>query len=91
MICKKFLFSHKEIEFRFSEIVSLEGGIFSGRMYGVMKIKTESNFTVGFFNTIKNARELETKILQNVKRSIYDEVANRIHSIEKPAVNTEKK
>lgn len=91
IICSDFLLSKKRIEFRFLEITALEGGIFNGRLYGVMKIKTENNFTVGFFNSIKGAKELETIILSKVKRPIYDDIVSKLNLHSKSEVKEEKK
>ncbi len=79
MICSGFFMSAKEITIYYKNISELNGGIFSGKISGLMKvIDGENNFTVGFFHKLKNAKELETKILSKVNRDIYDEVINRI-------------
>lgn len=78
IICDKFLFSDKVLEISFKDISALKGGIFNGRKNGVMTITSINNFTVGFYSSIRNAKELETIILKNVRSEIYDEIAARL-------------
>ncbi|RPI65517.1 MAG: hypothetical protein EHM47_18705 [Ignavibacteriales bacterium] len=74
-----FLFSKKKISFLYSEISDLKGGIFEGRLSGVMRIYNgNTGSSMGFFNKIKNADKLQTLILSKVKREIYDQVIEKI-------------
>ena len=79
IICSGFFLSKKEITISFKDITKLSGGIFSGKISGLMKIEDGKNFnTVGFFHKIKDAKKLETLILSKVDKEIYDEVIKRI-------------
>jgi hypothetical protein len=78
IICRNFLFSHRKEEIRFKEIESLSGGVFEGRINGIMKINSISNISIGFYHSIINAKELETFILSKVDRKIYEKVVNRV-------------
>ncbi len=79
LICSDFLFSKRRVTIVFKDITSLTGGIFDGKLYGVMKIFDKRNqMTIGFFNKINNAKQLETLILSKVNKEIYDEVVDRV-------------
>lgn len=79
IICSGFFLSKKEITIYYKNISELSGGIFSGRISGLMKIVDgENHYTIGFFHKLKYAKELETKILSKLERNLYDEVINRI-------------
>lgn len=79
MVCSDFLFYKSEVIIYYKDIISLEGGIFSGKISGIMKIKDGvNNRIVGFYDKMNDARKLETWILSKVKKQIYDEVVERI-------------
>lgn len=79
MICSDFLFHKQPVIIFFKDIVSLEGGIFHGRLNGVMKIKDGAhNRTIGFYDKMIGARKLETLILSKVDKKIYDEIVNKL-------------
>ncbi len=79
MICSDFLFYKDSITILYKDISSLEGGIFHGRLNGVMKIKDSAhNRTIGFYDKLKDARKLETLILSKVDKKIYDEVVDKL-------------
>ena len=75
--CTEFIFSDKKIEISFRDIESLKGGLFEGRLNGVMRINSINNLTVGFFNSIENSKELETIVLSRVNHDVYDEVIRK--------------
>ncbi len=82
LVAAGFLFSSRKMEVRFDEISELSGGLFDGKMRGVMKIYDISNKNYfGFYNTIRNYKELGTIILSKVRKDIYESVLNRIGSI----------
>ncbi len=79
LICSDFTFSKRKVTIFFKDITSLNGGIFDGKLSGVMRIFDNRNqMTVGFYNKIKNANQLETLILSKVSKQVYDEVVNRV-------------
>jgi len=79
IICSGFFFSKKEITIYFKNINKLSGGIFSGKISGLMKVEDrDSQLSIGFFHKINGAKELETLILSKVDRLIYNEVLSRI-------------
>lgn len=87
MVCSDFIFNREPVTIFFKDIVSLEGGIFHGRLNGVMKIKDGvNNRTIGFYDKINGARKLETLILSKVDKKIYDEIVDKLGmKKEKPA------
>jgi len=79
MVCSDFLFYKYEVTIYFKDIVSLEGGVYAGKLNGIMKVKDgANNRSIGFYDRIKEARKLETRILSKVNKPIYDEVIERI-------------
>ncbi len=79
IVCSDFLFSQKEIVIFYKDISALSGGIFDGKINGIMKIiDGKNNVSIGFYNSIKNVRDLQTIILSKVPRSVYDEVVERL-------------
>ena len=79
MVCTDFLFSKRHVTVFFKDITTLTGGIFDGKLQGVMKVFDKKNqMTLGFFNKMKDARQLETLILSKVSKELYDEVVERV-------------
>ena len=77
--CSDFLFSKKEIIIYYADVKTLKGGIFDGKVTGLMNVYDgKNNISIGFFNSLKNAKGLQTIILSKVKRSVYDEVVNKV-------------
>jgi len=74
-----FIFSNREVVIFYKDINDLRGGIFDGRISGVMKVLDGTKHqTVGFFSKIKEVEKLQTFILSKVNRNIYDNVIERI-------------
>lgn len=78
MICTNFIFSGKEFTIYYRDIESLRGGVFDGRLSGVMKVcDKNSQVCIGFFNRLKNADKLQILLLRKVPREVYDDVVAR--------------
>ncbi|HEY6906825.1 MAG TPA: hypothetical protein VI230_05115, partial [Ignavibacteriaceae bacterium] len=74
-----FIFSGKEFTIYYSDIESLKGGVFEGRLSGVMRVCDRKNqVCIGFFNRLKRADKLQTLLLQKVPRKVYDEVLEKV-------------
>ena len=79
LICSEFLFSDKEIVIDFKNIDKLKGGIFEGKMHGILKVYDgKNNIYIGYFNKIKNSKLLGTLLLSKVKKPVYDEVIKNV-------------
>lgn len=79
LICSEFLFSNKEITIDFNNINKLKGGIFEGKLHGILKVYDgKNNIYIGYFNKIKNSKILGTLLLSKVNKSVYDEVINNV-------------
>ncbi len=79
LICSEFLFSHKEVVIDFNNIDKLKGGIFEGKLHGILKVYDgKNNIYIGYFNKIKNSKILGTLLLSKVNKSVYDEVIKNI-------------
>jgi hypothetical protein len=79
MICSHFLFSKNSITIYFKDIDMLQGGIFSGRSSGIMKLRdSKSKLQVGFSQKIKNSEKLIALILSKVPKELYNEVINNL-------------
>jgi hypothetical protein len=79
IICEKFLFNKKEIEILYKDIENFSGGLFSGKMRGLMKVYDgKSKISIGFYDSIKNARILQTILLSRVNENIYNSVVENL-------------
>src|SRR5512146_2063160 len=79
MICTDFIFSGKEFTIYYSDIESLKGGVFEGRLSGVMRVCDRKNqVCIGFFNRLKKVDKLQALLLQKVSRKVYDDVLEKI-------------
>ena len=84
MVCSGFIFSRKSLTIFYSDIESLSGGIFDGKNYGIMKVcDGKSKVCIGFFNSLKNVRNLEKIILAKVNKDIYEKSAEKIKAMKK--------
>jgi hypothetical protein len=75
LVCTKFFLTEKERIIFYSEIETLSGGVFGGSLKGLMKVCDGKNkICIGFFNKIKDAKDLERIILSKVKIEVYNKV-----------------
>lgn len=78
IICTNYVFSSKKVKIKFEEIDNLSGGIFDGKVTGLMKIHVSNlNYTVGFFPKIGNSKALESLILSKVSKELYEGVLEK--------------
>lgn len=83
IVCDEFLLSKKIITIYFEDIESLTGGIFDGKMRGVLKIFDSRNkVCIGYFNKIKNSKRLGTILLSKVNKDVYDEVIKKVSALQ---------
>lgn len=74
-----FLFSGKKMVIYFNNISDLKGGIFDGRLSGVMKIyDSTTKFQMGFFSKLKDADQFEKLLLSKINRPVYDSIVQRV-------------
>jgi len=79
MICSDFLLSKKVVTIYFKDIEMLQGGVFSGRSSGIMKLRdSKSKLQVGFSQKMKNSEKLIAVILSKVSKDLYDEVISNL-------------
>ncbi len=79
LTCENFFFSSKDIVIYYKDIENLSGGIFSGKLKGLMKIHDgKSKICIGFFNKIKDAKNLQTIILSRVNSEVYNNVVESV-------------
>jgi len=65
MVCSDFLFYKSEVIIYYKDIDELSGGIFSGKLKGLMKVRDgKSKIYIGFFDRIKGV-----KILHKIKNN----------------------
>lgn len=84
MICKNFIYSSKEVTIYFKDIDSLAGGIFDGKLRGIMKVCDGKNhICIGFSEKLKDSKKLMTLILSKVRKEIYDDVIEKLQSLKK--------
>lgn len=82
IVCSEFIFRNKTVTIFYKDIESLSGGIFNGRLRGIMKICDAKNkMCIGFFDRMIDVNKLITIILSKVDRKIYDEVLENMKSV----------
>jgi len=79
LTCSNFFLSSKEEIIYYKDIDELSGGIFSGKIKGLMKVRDgKSKIYIGFFDKIRNIKDLQTIILSKVKSEIYNKVVESV-------------
>jgi len=79
LTCENFFFRSKDVVIYYKDIENLSGGIFSGKLKGLMKIHDgKSKICIGFFNKIKDAKNLQTIILSRVNSEVYNNVVESV-------------
>jgi hypothetical protein len=77
--CSDFLLSKKVVTIYYKDIDKLQGGVFSGRSSGIMKLRdSQSKLQVGFSQKMKNSEKLIAVILSKVSKDLYDEVISNL-------------
>ncbi len=77
--CGNFLLSKKKVTIYYTDVKYLKGGIFEGKISGLMYVYDgKNNISIGFFNSIKDVKALQTIILSKVNRNVYDDVVNKV-------------
>lgn len=89
LTCTDFMFRSKEVSIYYKDIKSISGGIFEGRLSGIMKVcDGRTNICIAFSHRIKNSTKLIAIILSKVDKKIYDE---KIESLQKISSKLRKK
>ncbi len=79
IICSDFLLSKKVVTIYYKDIDNLQGGVFSGRSSGIMKLRDgKSKLQVGFSQKMNNSEKLIALILSKVPKDLYNEVISNI-------------
>jgi hypothetical protein len=79
LTCSNFFLNSKEEIIYYKDIDELSGGIFSGKIKGLMKVRDgKSKIYIGFFDKIRNIKDLQTIILSKVKSEIYNKVVESV-------------
>ena len=79
IICTNFFLSTKETIIYYRDVDELSGGIFSGKLKGLMKVyDNKSKVSIGFFDRIKGVKDLQTIILSKVKSEVYNKVVESV-------------
>lgn len=82
IVCTDFMFRKKEVTIYYENIKSISGGIFEGRLSGIMKIcDGETGICITFSNRIKNSTKLIALILSKVDKKLYDEKIDALQKI----------
>ncbi|WP_337866723.1 hypothetical protein [Ignavibacterium sp.] len=89
LTCTDFMFRSKEVIIYYKDMKSISGGIFEGRLSGIMKVcDGRTNICISFSHRIKNTTKLIATILSKVDKKIYDE---KIESLQKISSKLRKK
>jgi hypothetical protein len=79
LICSEFFLRKKKLTIYYRDINELSGGIFSGKLKGLMKVYDgKSKICVGFFERIKGVKDLQTLILSKVNSEVYNKVVESV-------------
>jgi hypothetical protein len=79
LICSDFFLQKKAVIVYYKDIDELSGGIFSGKLKGLMKVYDgKSKMCIGFFDRIKGAKDLQTAILSKVRSEVYNKVVESV-------------
>ena len=79
IVCERFFLSKREDEIFYKDIVTLTGGVFQGKVRGLMKVYDgKSKITIGFYDSIKKVRTLQTILLSRVNEDIYNSVIEKL-------------
>ncbi len=79
IICSDFLLSKKVVTIYYKDIDNLQGGVFSGRSSGIMKLRDgKSKLKVGFSQKMNNSEKLIALILSKVPKDLYNDVISNI-------------
>lgn len=78
--CTDFVLSGREVKIFYNDISDLKGGIFDGKLNGLMRIYDGRNkINIGFFPRLKDVKELQKLVLNRVPKPVYDNVVERIN------------
>jgi hypothetical protein len=80
LVCSEFTFKNRIIEINHSEIIEISGGIFSGRAYMPLYIKTKTDL-IGISPHISEYNKLLTILLTNIPKELYENLLEKIKSI----------
>lgn len=84
IIAQKYFLSGKILEMKLKEISRLSGGIFEGKISGMIMLIDESNEKqIVISDRIKNYNVLLTTILSKINKPLYDEAVTKIGMLKK--------
>ncbi|MBA4309833.1 MAG: hypothetical protein C0425_05805 [Chlorobiaceae bacterium] len=79
IICNNYFFQKKEIEISYDEIEKIDGGVFTGRLYGLVKVyKKDEVLAFNYFYKLNNVKDFETIILSKMRKEIYEKVIGEL-------------
>jgi len=82
IICKNFIFNKSRADtVYYKDIKKISGGIFEGRLSGMMKITDKNNLSIAFSHRISESNNLIAKILSKVDKKIYDEAMESLSKL----------
>ncbi len=88
LICTDFMFRKKTIMIYYKNIKSIEGGIFEGRLSGIMKLcDTETGICIAFSHRIRNSTKLIAMILSKLDKELYDKKIETLKKINQKIIN----
>ncbi|GMU96264.1 MAG: hypothetical protein AMXMBFR50_17800 [Ignavibacterium album] len=72
----------------YKNIKSIEGGIFEGRLSGIMKLcDTETGICIAFSHRIRNSTKLIAMILSKLDKELYDKKIETLKKINQKIIN----
>ena len=78
-MCERFFLNKNKVEIFYKDIETLTGGVFGGKVRGLMKVfNGKSKVTIGFYESIRDVRTLQTILLSRVNEDIYNAVVEKL-------------
>ena len=79
IVCERFFLNKNKVEIFYKDIETLTGGVFGGKVRGLMKVfNGKSKVTIGFYESIRDVRTLQTILLSRVNEDIYNAVVEKL-------------
>lgn len=79
IVCERFFLNKNKVEIFYKDIETLTGGVFGGKVRGLMKVfDGKSKVTIGFYESIRDVRTLQTILLSRVNEDIYNAVVEKL-------------
>ncbi len=88
MICSDFFMSKKKLNIQLTDIINIDGGIFTGNPTKPIYLTDIDGNTIGVNQHLKNYNIFLTTILSSVKKEVYETSLNKINKLKDKQLNS---